>query len=74
MDVKIKKEEDLVLKILNKTRILQETPNSIKVVSVLALPKRFPGKVFVEAFCEGDVKNAVEGFVHVKIKRELKVL
>ena len=49
---KVGKEEDMALSILNKSAFYQKTLKSsykIEITSALALKKKYPGKLFVEA-------------------------
>lgn len=69
---KIGKEEEMVMSILNKTAYFIKTKNvhySMKVSSALALKKKYPGKIFVEAPGENQVRSSLEGFIDVNTKK-----
>ena len=46
----------MVLKILNKARHMIETSKPVSIVSALSFKKRYPGKIFVEAYSERGVR------------------
>jgi hypothetical protein len=46
----------MVLCILNKARYLKNTEERVKIVSCLAMKKKYPGRIFVEAFYEKDIR------------------
>jgi hypothetical protein len=45
----------MVIKILNKAKHLANQPGQIRIVSAISLRKKYPGRIFVEAFSESDV-------------------
>lgn len=50
VNVKLKSEESLVLSILNKAKHMAMDNKKMSIISVIALRKKYPGKLFVEAF------------------------
>lgn len=71
INVKPRHEEDMVLKILNKARHLAGTTNRVTIVSALAMRKKFPGKIFVEAFSEKDIRDSLDGFNNINLGRKI---
>lgn len=71
VNVKPRHEEEMVLKILNKAKIEADSQNRVTIVSALAMKKKFPGKIFIEAFHEKDVHDSLDGFNYVNLSRKL---
>lgn len=44
------------------------------IVSALAMRKKFPGKIFIEAFSPKDITDSLDGFTHVSLARNLTEL
>jgi hypothetical protein len=69
---KMGKEEELVQAILNKTAYYDRTKKEaykMSITSALAIRKKYPGKIFVEADNEQAVKESLEGFIDVNAKK-----
>lgn len=72
LSCKMGKEEELVLSILNKSAYYEKTKKGsykMTITSALALKKKYPGKIFVEAPSEQAVKESLDGFIDVNIKK-----
>lgn len=65
--VKQGREEDLVYCILNKASHLLNSAKKVTIVSALAMKKKFPGKIFVEAYDEKSIRDSLEGFVDINL-------
>lgn len=69
---KVGKEEEMVLSILNKSAYYEKTRNKhyySNITAVLALKKKYPGKLFIEAPNENDIKLSLDGFIDVNSKK-----
>ena len=69
---KVGKEEDMALSILNKSAYYQRTNKpayKIEVTSALALKKKYPGRLFVEAPSEAAIREGLEGFIDINTKK-----
>lgn len=64
--VKPKLEENMAYRILNKAAHLAKTEKKVTIVSALAM-KKFPGKLFLEAFEERHIRESLEGFVDLNL-------
>ena len=66
------KEDEMVMSILNKTVYYERTKNEkfkMSIGTAMALKKKYPGKIFVEANSEKAVKESLQGFIDVNIAR-----
>jgi len=59
--VKPGSEDLLVIKILNKAKYFYNKPGQLSIVSAMSLKKKFPGRIFVEAFSDSDVYESLSG-------------
>jgi hypothetical protein len=64
----------MVLCLLNKARHLAGEGKRVRVVTATALRKKYPGRIFVEAFSEKDVRDSLEWFNQVMLGRNLQHL
>lgn len=66
------KEEELVMSILNKTAFYEHTHNEkykMQIGTAMALKKKYPGKIFIEALNEKAVKDSLQGFIDCNVAR-----
>lgn len=66
------KEEELVMAILNKTAYYQKTQNDkykMQIATAMALKKKYPGKLFIEAQNEKAIKESLQGFIGINTAR-----
>lgn len=60
-----------MLRLLNKARHVAETTNKVTVITATSMRKKYPGKIFVEAFSEKDIRDSLEGFNDVGLGRNM---
>lgn len=73
--MKPRSEDELVLNILNKARHFAKDPEKkLKIISVIALKKKFPGRIFVEAYEERHIYESLEGFNDVHLGKKIVLL
>ena len=61
-----------MLAILNKSAYYEKTKKScykMTITSALAIKKKYPGKIFIEAPSEQAVKESLDGFIDINIKK-----
>lgn len=66
------KEEELVMSILNKTAFYEHSHNEkykMQIGTAMALKKKYPGKIFIEALNEKAVKDSLQGFIDCNVAR-----
>eukprot|EP00919_Chromeraceae_sp_WS-2016_P012346 GHVR01028813.1.p3 GENE.GHVR01028813.1~~GHVR01028813.1.p3 ORF type:complete len:101 (-),score=5.89 GHVR01028813.1:2274-2576(-) len=66
------KEEEMTFCILNKGSYYAKTKNPkyrVAITSVLSLKKKYPGKIFIEAQCEKDIRDSLEGFIDINLHK-----
>lgn len=66
------KEEEMVMSILNKSAYYEKTQNEkfkMEIGTAMALKKKYPGRIFIEAKDQKAVKNSLQGFIDCNVSR-----
>lgn len=71
VSVKPNSEDNLVLCILNKAKHCAQLKQRLKIVSVISIKKKYPGKIFVEAFSVDHVYEDLRGFDKIYFSKKI---